>query len=88
MKKNNPCNISGLYKKAEFLFKGEGRQEQNPADFTGCPVQMTLPLNNDLEVRSWILSWGPYARVLAPQNLAQEIAGTIQKMAARTTANA
>jgi predicted DNA-binding transcriptional regulator YafY len=73
---------------AERVKESVWHLKQTLTDLPGGRVQLTLPLNNDLEVRSWILSWGPYARVVAPQNLAQEIAGTIQKMAARTATNA
>lgn len=54
----------------------------------GGRVRFTVPLNNDPEVRPWILSGAPYAKVAAPRNLAREIAATIQKMGAHTAANA
>jgi hypothetical protein len=39
-------------------------------------------VSNDWALRSWILSFGPLARVLAPAALAQQIAGEIKAAAA------
>lgn len=73
---------------AERVKESIWHRRQTLADLPGGRVRLTLPLNNDLEIRPWILSWGPYAKVAAPEGLAQEIAGTIRKMAAHTAANA
>jgi hypothetical protein len=40
---------------------------------------MTLNVCDDRPLRSWILSFGPLARVLAPSQLAQEILEEIQE---------
>ena len=36
-------------------------------------ARLTLPLNNTMEVESWILSWGPYVKVIEPKKLAQSV---------------
>ena len=61
---------------------------QKLEDLPDGRARLTLPLNSTLEVKPWILSWGPYARVTAPDSLAAEIATTIRKMAERCPANA
>ncbi|MHB1127770.1 MAG: helix-turn-helix transcriptional regulator [Bacillota bacterium] len=35
------------------------------------------------EVKRWVLSFGPNAEVLAPENLRQEVAWEVRKMAAK-----
>lgn len=36
-------------------------------------VRLTLPLNNTMELESWIRGWGPYVRVVKPNELAIKI---------------
>jgi predicted DNA-binding transcriptional regulator YafY len=36
-------------------------------------VLLTLHVCDDWALRSWILSWGPYAKVLAPETLAAQV---------------
>lgn len=43
-------------------------------------ARLTLPLNNTMEVESWILSWGPYVKVLEPKDLAQSINQSAKKI--------
>jgi predicted DNA-binding transcriptional regulator YafY len=38
---------------------------------------------HDWALRSWILSWGPYARVASPPSLATEIRADLQLAATR-----
>ena len=40
-------------------------------------------LTTTLEVRPWILSWGPYVKVVSPQELADKIADTVHRMSER-----
>ena len=56
---------------------------QKLEDLSGSRVQLTLPLSETLEVRPWILSWGPYVKVVAPQDLADEVAGIALRIADR-----
>jgi len=43
-------------------------------------ARLTLPLNNTLEVESWILSWGPYVRVIEPNDLAESIKDSAKRI--------
>jgi predicted DNA-binding transcriptional regulator YafY len=49
-------------------------------------VILVMHVCHDWALRSWILSWGPYARVTAPERLAKEILSDIQSAEARYTA--
>jgi hypothetical protein len=44
---------------------------------------MTLNVCIDRALQSWILSFGPFARVRAPESLAREIAGQFEEARAR-----
>jgi len=44
---------------------------------------MTLDVCNDRALQSWILSFGPFARVRAPEALAREIAGQFEEARSR-----
>lgn len=46
---------------------------QRLTDLPDGRAQLTLPLNNTLELESWILSWGPYIKVVKPEELALKI---------------
>jgi predicted DNA-binding transcriptional regulator YafY len=46
-------------------------------------VRMTLDVCLDRALQSWILSFGPFARVVAPDRLAKDIAGQIEKARGR-----
>lgn len=47
---------------------------------------LVMHVCHDWALRSWILSWGPYARVTAPERLAKEILSDIQSAEARYAA--
>ncbi|HXE79384.1 MAG TPA: WYL domain-containing protein, partial [Vicinamibacterales bacterium] len=49
---------------------------------------LVMHVCHDWALRSWILSWGPYARVAAPERLAKEILSDIQSAEARYAAAA
>lgn len=53
----------------------------------GCLI-LVMHVCHDWALRSWILSWGPYARVAAPERLAKEILSDIQLAEARYAAAA
>ena len=44
---------------------------------------MTLDVCVDRSLQSWILSFGPFARVLSPEHFAQTIAGQIDEAGAQ-----
>ena len=44
---------------------------------------MTLDVCLDRALQSWILSFGPFARVVAPEGLAREIAEQLAEATAR-----
>jgi predicted DNA-binding transcriptional regulator YafY len=46
-------------------------------------VVMTLDVCLDRALQSWVLSFGPFARVVAPESFAREIAGQIEEALAR-----
>ena len=52
-------------------------QALSPADDGG--VRMTLDVCLDQALKSWILSFGPFAKVVAPEPLAREIAEQFEK---------
>jgi predicted DNA-binding transcriptional regulator YafY len=51
----------------------------------GGGVVVTLNVCLDRALHSWILSFGPFARVIAPDSLAREIAGQLSEATARYT---
>jgi predicted DNA-binding transcriptional regulator YafY len=52
-------------------------------DTEGGGVAVTLDVCLDRALQSWILSFGPFARVLAPQQLARDIAEQFEEARAR-----
>ena len=46
---------------------------QESRDQDDGSVVLTLQVCHDWALRSWILSWGPFARVMTPQTLASEV---------------
>ena len=46
-------------------------------------VRMTMDVCHDWALRSWILSWGPFARVVAPAPLARTIRADLEAAATR-----
>jgi predicted DNA-binding transcriptional regulator YafY len=46
-------------------------------------IRLTLDVCVDRALTSWILSFGPFARVVAPERLAREIAGQFEEALAR-----
>jgi len=44
---------------------------------------VTLDVCNDAALRSWILSWGPAARVLAPASLANDVRAALRSATAQ-----
>jgi len=46
-------------------------------------VMLAMDVCHDWALRSWILGWGPFARVVAPEPLAREVASDLEAAAAR-----
>lgn len=65
------------------LKENEWHPLQKLEDLPGGRTRLTMPLSTTLEVRPWILSWGPYVKVTSPPELADKIADTVRRMAAR-----
>ncbi len=57
--------------------------DQKLEDRPGGKARLTLPLNNTLEIQPWILSWGPYVKVMEPEELAVKIQKTAKSIAER-----
>ena len=50
-------------------------------------VSVTLNVCHDWGLRSWILSWGPFARVVSPARLAKEIHADLEAAGTRYVAS-
>jgi proteasome accessory factor B len=59
---------------------------QQIRDDAGGGLSLTMNVCHDWALRSWILSWGAFARVVAPERLAREIAADLQSAAERYNA--
>lgn len=68
---------------ADYVKGREWHASQVWQDRPGGGVAMTLDVCLDQALRSWILSFGPFARVTAPDALAHEIAGQLDDARAR-----
>ena len=68
---------------AEYVTARQWHQSQQLRDRPGGTVLMTLNVCLDRALRSWILSFGPFARVVSPEGLAREIAEQIQEAGAQ-----
>ena len=54
-------------------------QSQSLTPIEDGAVRLTLDVCLDQALRSWILSFGPFAKVVAPESLAREIADQFEK---------
>jgi predicted DNA-binding transcriptional regulator YafY len=68
---------------ADYIRAREWHPSQQLRDAGSGGVLMTLDVCLDHALRSWILSFGPFARVLAPTGLAREIAEQFAEATAR-----
>lgn len=68
---------------ADYVRAREWHQSQQWADGPEGRAVLTLHVCIDPALRSWILSFGPFARVVAPVALAREIAAQIDQARAR-----
>jgi len=67
----------------DYVRSREWHQSQVWSDESDGRATLTLDVCIDQALRSWILSFGPFARVTAPETLAREIAGQIELARAR-----
>jgi proteasome accessory factor B len=51
---------------------------QQLRDESGGGVLLAMEVCHDWALRSWILSWGPFARVVTPASLAREVAADLE----------
>jgi predicted DNA-binding transcriptional regulator YafY len=68
---------------ADYVRAREWHPSQQVRETGESGVVMTLQVCVDRALRSWILSFGPFARVLAPERLARDIAEQIEEARAR-----
>jgi predicted DNA-binding transcriptional regulator YafY len=69
---------------ADYLRARVWHPSQRVRDTDGGVV-VTLDVCLDRALRSWILSFGPFARVIAPESLARDIAAQLSEATARYT---
>jgi predicted DNA-binding transcriptional regulator YafY len=63
---------------ADYVKAREWHPSQRYHDLDEGAARMTLDVCVDAALRSWILSFGPFARVVAPESLAREIASQLK----------
>jgi len=68
---------------ADYVRARQWHQSQQAHDMPGGGLRMTLDVCLDRALHSWILSFGPFARVIAPERLAREIAEQIHEAGAQ-----
>ncbi len=68
---------------ADYVRSREWHASQSLRDDAAGRLLMTLDVCLDRALRSWILSFGPFARVVAPPALAKEIAEQFEEARAR-----
>jgi predicted DNA-binding transcriptional regulator YafY len=68
---------------AEYVRAREWHRSQEITPTHAGGVRMTMNVCLDQALRSWILSFGPFARVVSPAQLAQEIAGQFEQARAQ-----
>ena len=68
---------------ADYVRSREWHASQSVRDDPAGGVRMTLDVCLDRALQSWILSFGPFARVVAPAALAKEIAEQFEEARAR-----
>jgi len=68
---------------ADYIRSREWHPSQSLRDDSAGGVRMTLDVCLDRALQSWILSFGPFARVVAPATLARDIAEQFEEARAR-----
>lgn len=68
---------------ADYVRAREWHQSQRWTERADGTLRLALDVCVDQALRSWILSFGPFARVVAPDGLAQDIASQFERASAR-----
>lgn len=68
---------------ADYVRAREWHPSQRLRDGESGTLRLTLDVCRDRALQSWILSFGPFARVVAPETLAREIADQFEEARAR-----
>ena len=68
---------------ADYVRAREWHPSQALRDVDSGGVTMTLDVCLDRALQSWILSFGPFARVVSPESLARAIADQLSEAKAR-----
>jgi predicted DNA-binding transcriptional regulator YafY len=68
---------------ADYVRAREWHPSQQVRDSSDGALVLTLDVCRDRALQSWILSFGPFARVIAPETLAREIADQFEEARAR-----
>jgi predicted DNA-binding transcriptional regulator YafY len=68
---------------ADYVKARDWHQTQRVEDRPDGSLVMTLQVCLDQALRSWILSFGPFARVIAPESVARDIAAQFEEARAR-----
>jgi predicted DNA-binding transcriptional regulator YafY len=68
---------------ADYVRARAWHKSQQIAPRADGGVTLTLDVCLDRALRSWILSFGPFARVIEPASLAREVAGELEEARAR-----
>lgn len=68
---------------ADYVRAREWHPSQHLREANDGAMVLTLDVCRDRALQSWILSFGPFARVLAPETLAREIADQFEEARAR-----
>jgi predicted DNA-binding transcriptional regulator YafY len=68
---------------ATYISARDWHRSQQLTDVSDGRVRLTLDVCIDHALTSWILSFGPFARVIAPDSLARSIAAQLEEASAR-----
>jgi len=68
---------------ADYIRAREWHKSQGLHDAKGGGLLMTLDVCLDRALSSWILSFGPFARVVSPERLARDIADQFEEARAQ-----
>ena len=70
---------------ADYVRARQWHPSQRVTDLTGGGVRVALDVCIDRALNGWILSFGPFARVISPESLARDIARQIEEARAQYT---
>lgn len=70
---------------ADYVRARQWHPSQRVTDLTGGGVRVALDVCIDRALNGWILSFGPFARVISPESLARDIAKQIEEARAQYT---